>query len=138
MNIRKTFRLETKRIETVVDPDGHESVSWASLDCRVLDDATGMPIGLVLHVRDGDTGMKYEAIPLYTNSGEPLAPPKNGWGPEFYKAASALWENWNGTLPWRTRLSRYFARWLDIYWWVVGVFTGLLASWWLQSLSTTH
>ena len=133
MNIRKKFRLETKGIETVVDQDGHESVSWASLNCRVVDEASGMPIGLVLHVRDGERGMKYEAKPLYTDSGKPLTPPKDGWGPEFYTAASELWETWNKTLPyWSERMPRYFSRWLDVYWWVVGLTMGFLISLALQ------
>ena len=133
--VHKKFRLETKRIETVVDQSGHKSTSWASLDCRVLDEATGMPIGLVLHVRDGVDSMKYEAIPLYTNSGEPLAPPSDGWGPEFYKAAEELWKQWNRTLPRATRLGRYLARWLDLYWWAIGVVMGFVAAWLLHFLT---
>lgn len=133
--VHKKFRLETKRIETVVDQSGHKSTSWASLDCRVLDDATGMPIGLVLHVRDGEDSMKYEAIPLYTNSGEPLVPPPGGWGPDFYKAANELWKQWNCTLPEFTRFRRCLLRWIDFWWWAIGVATGFLAAWILQTLA---
>lgn len=133
--VHRKFRLETKRIETVVDQTGHKTTSWASLNCRVLDEATGMPIGLVLHVRDGNDAMKYEAIPLYTNSGEALAPPDGGWGPEFYKAAEELWKQWNRTLPRATRCLRHLARWLDLYWLAVGALLGFLASWWLQSFT---
>lgn len=82
--VHKKFRLETEPIETTVDPDGHRTTSFASLNFRVLDAATDIPIGLVLHVRDGGDGMKYEAIPLYTNDGEPLNPPNGDWGKDVH------------------------------------------------------
>ena len=125
MNIKRKYRLETKRIETKIDAEGNENVSWASLDCRVVDDATGMPIGLVLHVHAGDE-MRFEAYPLYTNSGEPLVPPHpDGWGPRFYEAAGKLWVDWNKTLPLGHRFSRCIRRWLAVYWWFFGVAVGI-------------
>ena len=89
MRVGNRYRLETQPVETVTDADGRVSVEWASLNCRVVDEALGMPIGLVLHVLAGQDGMKYEAVPLYTNGGEPIPEPKMGWGPRYYAAAEA-------------------------------------------------
>lgn len=132
--IHKKFRLETEPISTTVDQEGGKSTSFASLNFRVLDAATDMPIGLVLHVRYGD-GMKYEAIPLYTNSGEPLVAPRGDWGKDVHGAARNLWRDWNKTLFNRTRFVRYVSRWLDFYWWAIGIATGVGVSVVLQSIA---
>ena len=134
MNVRRKYRLETKAIETVVDSDGTLTNEWASLNCRVVDEAFDMPIGLVLHVQDGEGGMKYEALPLYTNAGEPLAPSDGGWGPRYYEAAEALWQGWNATLPRWMRTRRWVSRWLDVLWWAVGIATGFALAVILQSI----
>lgn len=133
--VHKKFRLETEPIETTVDRDGHTTKSFASLNFRVLDAATDIPIGVVLHVRDGK-GMKYEATPLYTNSGEPLSPPNGDWDKDVHGAARMLWRDWNNTLPRRTRVGRWFLRWLDVHWAVVGILVGFAISLGLQSIGT--
>ena len=127
MRIGNRYRLETQPIETNVDADGGISHEWASLNCRVVDAALGMPVGLVLHVRSGN-GMKYEAWPLYTNDGKPITGPRGGWGPRYYAAADAVWSNWNKSLPKCMRAKRLVARWLDLLWALIGISLGFASA----------
>lgn len=128
MRIGNRYRLETQPIETNVDAEGGVSHEWASLNCRVVDAALGMPVGLVLHVRSGRDGMKYEAWPLYTNKGKPIAEPDDGWGPRYYAAADAVWRDWSKSLPKGMRVKRLIARWLDLLWAVVGILLGFASA----------
>lgn len=130
------IQARNEGIETVIDSDGTLTNEWASLNCRVVDNALDMPIGLVLHVQDGKGAMKYEALPLYTNHGEPLdSPNADGWGPRYYDAAESLWRDWNTTLPPWMRAKRWLSRWIDVLWWLVGIATGFGLSVVLQSMS---
>ena len=128
MRIGNRYRLETQPVETVTDAEGRMSVEWASLNCRVVDEALGMPIGLVLHVLTGQDGMKYEAVPLYTNEGAPIPEPEGGWGARYYAAAEAVWKDWNASLPRTMRLRRFIARWVEVLWTFVGVILGFASA----------
>ena len=133
METRRKYRIETTPITVEREADGGSVTSMGSLNLRVVDVYTDMPIGSVLHVKHDAGPIAYHAYSHFFKSGphdNRLDPPKGGWGPRFDLAAKALWKDYNRRLPWRDRTIRCIWRWQPQGWafamLVLGVFLTFL------------
>ncbi len=136
METRRTYRIETTPITVRPDSDGGTVTDMGSLNFRVVDVYTDMPIGSVLHVTDGPGPIAYHAYSHFFKSGTDdnrIKPPSDGWGPRFDLAAKALWKDYNRRLPGYVRAIRWMWRWQPQGWAFVMLALGAFLTFLFQS-----
>lgn len=119
METKRTYRIETIPITVERDSDGGSVTHMGSLNFRVVDVYTDMPIGSVLHVKDGQGPIAYHAYSHFFKSEKDdnrLEPPSGGWGTRFDLAAKALWKDYSRRLPRHVRTVRWMWRWQPQGW----------------------
>ena len=119
METKRTYRIETIPITVERDIDGGSVTHMGSLNFRVVDVYTDMPIGSVLHVKDGQGPIAYHAFSHFFKSEKgdnSLKPPGGGWGTRFDLAAKALWKDYSRRLPRHVRAVRWMWRWQPQGW----------------------
>ena len=126
--VKRRFLIEVLPIQVEANPSGGNTIQIASLDFRVTDNYTGMPVGCVVHSPVGDGTAEYRAEGFFpVKPGQStLTPPDGGWGMRFDLAAEAVWRKYNETLPCTARANRWAWRWIAVGWLVVGIVLGAL------------
>ena len=128
--VKRKFLIEVLPIEVEDNPSGGKTIKIASLDFRVTDNYTGMPVGCVVHAPVGQGKAEYRAEGFFpVKPGQStLTPPDGGWGMRFDLAAEAVWCKYNETLPCTARAKRWAWRWIAVGWFLAGSVLGALTS----------
>lgn len=137
---RRRFTFETTPIRVSDRPQGGTNTQMNTLDGRVIDAYSGMPVGMVIHTPTGDGGAKFIAttyFPVERGGSDEIPEPKGGWKKRFDLAADAVWKFHNRQLPIRSRFVRFFWRWVNVFWFLAGAVLSAAISAWVGGSPTT-
>ncbi|MCY4301884.1 MAG: hypothetical protein OXC68_09165 [Aestuariivita sp.] len=130
--IKPRYYIETKPIETVRDGYCVNTI-LNTLNLRVVDSFTGMPIGCVLH--SSENNGSFQAVMFLGSNDGKIEPPEGGWGIRYDQAAFEVWKSYFKSLPICERLYRWAWRWIGVGWLLFGTIWGVLTSFLVQALS---
>ena len=131
--------MDTFRRKYIIQPKPYLGGNFGDLSdgtYRILDGYTGVPIGLVWHVRSEEGGVDYRAscffieADLSPRGGGNIRPSAGtfGWGKRYDLAAKAVWEAYIRSLGSWDRFERFAWRYIGVAWFVLGAAVGAITN----------
>ncbi|MCY3540849.1 MAG: hypothetical protein OXH31_02940 [Gammaproteobacteria bacterium] len=134
--VQSKYFIETTPIRVVELPRGGKKTEMNTMDLRVVDSYTRMPVGVVIHSPNASDKAEYLAKYFFDEGGNfDINSPAEGWGIRFDRAADAVWRAYSKDLPWHERIKRWFWRWLGVGWFLFGTVWGVLTSFLVKAIT---
>ena len=124
--MKPRYTIEPTPITITTTPNNGRKTDFNTLDCRIIDHYTGIPIGAVLYGPD----TTFHAHPFFPNSREQEQVPDEiagDWGLRMYLAVDAIWRQYWNNFSWREKAPRILWRYNNVGWLVLGTILGTVA-----------